>query len=81
MVIFNQGNTPAREGLIIGTLAPSTAAIPVVGASFAAGLSLAQPGSNATVTTPQPQNVTQHNVIAETRSGNPNNVVMAGAHR
>ncbi len=80
VIIFNQGNTPLREDLIVGTLAPVTASIPVVGASFAAGVSLAQTGSTATVTTPAPQNVTQHNVIAETRSGNPDNVVMAGAH-
>ena len=40
VIIFNQGNTPAREGLIVGTLAPSTATIPVVGASFADGAAL-----------------------------------------
>ena len=44
VIIFNQGNTPDREGLIIGTLAPSTATIPVVGASFADGAALAQAG-------------------------------------
>jgi aminopeptidase Y len=80
VIIFNQGNTPDREPLIIGTLAPSTAAIPVIGASFADGQALAQPGSSARVRVEAPQQVTQYNVIAESRDGDPNNVVMAGAH-
>jgi aminopeptidase Y len=62
------------------TLAPLVASIPVVGASFAAGQLLAEAGSQASVTTIAPQTVTQNNVIAESRSGNPNNVVMVGAH-
>jgi Zn-dependent M28 family amino/carboxypeptidase len=80
VVIFNQGNTPERSGLIIGTLAPDSVDIPVVGASFADGVSLAQPGSTALVTVPSPQQITQRNVIAESRTGNADNVVMAGAH-
>jgi Zn-dependent M28 family amino/carboxypeptidase len=43
-------------------------------------VALSQPGSRATVTQAAPQNVTQYNVIAESRSGDPNNVVMVGAH-
>jgi len=80
VVIFNQGNTLDREPLIVGTLAPSTATIPVVGASFADGTALAQPGSAAQVRVDPPQLITQYNVIAESRDGDPNNVVMAGAH-
>ena len=80
VVIFNQGNTPEREPLIVGTLAPDTATIPVVGASFADGSALAEPGSQAQVKVEPPQQITQYNVIAESRSGDPNNVVMAGAH-
>jgi Zn-dependent M28 family amino/carboxypeptidase len=80
VIIFNQGNTPAREGLIIGTLAPSSASIPVVGASFDQGVALSQPGSQASITLAAPQNITQYNVIAESKDGDPNNVVMAGAH-
>jgi aminopeptidase Y len=80
VIIFNQGNTPEREELIVGTLAPSTAAIPVVGASFADGVALAQPGSVAQVRVDPPRVVTQYNVIAESRAGDPNNVVMVGAH-
>jgi Zn-dependent M28 family amino/carboxypeptidase len=80
VIIFNQGDTPLRVDLIVGTLAPSTATIPVVGASFADGSALAQPGSAAQVRVDPPQLVTQYNVIAESRDGDPNNVVMAGAH-
>ena len=81
VIIFNQGNTPAREGLVEGTLGgPAVVDIPVAGASFANGVALSQPGSRATVTQAAPQNVTQYNVIAESRSGDPNNVVMVGAH-
>lgn len=80
VIIFNQGNTPARSELIIGTLAPDSATIPVVGASFADGAMLAQPGSIARIKVDLPQNITQNNVIAESTSGDANNVVMAGAH-
>jgi Zn-dependent M28 family amino/carboxypeptidase len=80
VIIFNQGNTPAREVLLVGTLAPASASIPVIGASFADGAALSQPGSIASITLGAPQNVTQYNVIAESKYGDPNNVVMAGAH-
>jgi Zn-dependent M28 family amino/carboxypeptidase len=80
VIIFNQGDSIGREALIVGTLLPSTVPIPVVGASFADGVALSQPGSTAFVRVDPPQNVTQVNVIAESRGGDPNNVVMAGAH-
>ena len=86
VVIFNQGDTPAREGLIVGNAsAPAGSAvgpmtIPVVGASFANGAALTQPGSTAHVNAPPAQNVTIENVIAESAWGDPNNVVMAGGH-
>jgi Zn-dependent M28 family amino/carboxypeptidase len=80
VIIFNQGNTPAREGVIVGTLAPFVASIPVVGASFGDGEALAQAGSAASIDVPAPENITLNNVIAESKSGNAKNVVMAGAH-
>lgn len=81
VIIFNQGNSPDREGLIIGTLGGSNiVSIPVVGASFADGVALAQPGSTARIKVDPPQNITQYNVIAESRAGDPSNVVMVGAH-
>ena len=80
VIIFNQGNDPTREGLIVGTLDPFVASIPVVGASFAAGEALAQPGSTALVNVDPPEERPQVNVIAELPGVNDDNVVMAGAH-
>jgi Zn-dependent M28 family amino/carboxypeptidase len=80
VIIFNQGNTPDREGLIVGTLAPAEPSIPVVGASFADGVALAQPGSTAHVRVVPSETRTDVNVIAELPGTNDDNVVMAGAH-
>jgi Zn-dependent M28 family amino/carboxypeptidase len=82
VIIFNQGNSTAadRQGLIVGTLNPFAAGIPVVGASYADGVSLTAPGSTATVIVPAPINVPQVNVLAESRSGDPDNVVVVGGH-
>ncbi len=82
VIIFNQGNDPTREGLVVGTLLPDGAGtrIPVVGASFAAGEALSTPGSTAYINVPEPELITQTNVIAQSKWGNPSNVVMAGAH-
>jgi Zn-dependent M28 family amino/carboxypeptidase len=80
VIIFNQGNDPTREGLIIGTLAPFSVTIPVVGGSFANGVALSQAGSQAFIKVDPAQTITQYNVIAESKNGDPNNVVMVGAH-
>ncbi|HZH20409.1 MAG TPA: M28 family peptidase [Geodermatophilus sp.] len=80
VVVFNQGDTPDREALALGTLAPYEAPIPVVGASFADGERLAAPGSTARVQVLEPEIRTDHNVIAELPGENTDNVVMAGAH-
>lgn len=80
VIIFNQGNDPTREGLIIGTLAPFSVNIPVVGGSFANGVALSQTGSTAFIKVDPAQTITQYNVIAESKDGDPNNVVMVGAH-
>lgn len=80
VIIFNQGNDPTREGLIVGTLDPLQAEVPVVGASFAAGVALAEAGSTALISVPEPESRPQRNVIAELPGRNDGNVVMAGAH-
>jgi Zn-dependent M28 family amino/carboxypeptidase len=87
VIIFNQGNadTPDRTGLIVGNATtrndgtPVQHSIPVVGASFAQGEALAQPGSTATVDA-RFETRTDFNVIAEMPGKNTNNVVMVGAH-
>ncbi len=82
VIIFNQGNDPTREGLIVGTLLPDGAAvtIPVVGGSFANGEALSQAGSTAHIDVDPPESRPQVNVIAEKTGTNDGNVVMAGAH-
>ena len=83
VIIFNQGDVDnqARMDLIIGTLGGTNIVdIPVVGASYADGVALSQAGSTAYVKVDPPQNITVNNVLAESKSGDPNNVVMAGAH-
>jgi Zn-dependent M28 family amino/carboxypeptidase len=90
VIIFNQGNTPDREGLIVadatsltlpdGSTGTVTHNIPVVGASFADGVALSQPGSTAFVEVLPAETRTDFNVIAEMEGKNDANVVMAGAH-
>ena len=91
VIIFNQGNTPDREGLIVadatsvdepipGAPGPVTHGIPVVGASFADGVALSQSGSTAFVEVLPAETRTDYNVIAELPGKNEDNVVMAGAH-
>jgi Zn-dependent M28 family amino/carboxypeptidase len=88
-IIFNEGNNAGRTGVIFGTLAPpaTVAAIPVVGTSFAAGDELrggvtnGPTGVTAHVKVDRTaETATTHNVIAETPTGNPNRVVVVGAH-
>ena len=83
VIIFNQGNTPLREGVVSGTLIGMNQVplnIPVVGASFADGVALGQPNSTARVSVGESVDTTVENVIAELPGNNPDNVVMAGAH-
>jgi Zn-dependent M28 family amino/carboxypeptidase len=81
VIIFNQGSDPTRFDLIVGTLGgTSIVDIPVVGASYANGVALSQAGSTAHVNVDPPQNIMVENVLAESKTGDPNNVVMLGAH-
>ena len=91
VIIFNQGNTPEREPLIVadatsvdepipGAPGPVTHGIPVVGASFADGLALSEPGSTAFVEVLPSETRTENSVVAELPGENTDNVVMAGAH-
>ena len=85
VVIFNEGNAPDRMGLINPNVTGS--ALPVVGATFAAGDELRNNVTNGpTGTTVRLkvdffiETLTTRNVIAETRRGDPDNVVVVGAH-
>lgn len=81
VVIVNQGDEPARGGLVLGTLGGSDLVdIPVVGASFADGVALARPGATARVRILPAETRTDYNVIAELPGAERDNVVMAGSH-
>jgi Zn-dependent M28 family amino/carboxypeptidase len=82
-IIFNQGNTPGRTGLINGTLSAGyTGGIPVLEATYARGEEWA--GADGLMLRLF-ANVfrgpdTTYNVLAETTSGRDDNVIMVGAH-
>lgn len=85
-IIFNEGN-PDRTGVISGTLGEPLADLPVAGTTFALGDNL----RNGVLDGPTGVTVhlrvdsiaemrTSHNIIAETRRGDPTRVVVVGAH-
>lgn len=82
-VIFNQGDTEDRRDLMAATLGEAYAGgIPVIFATYDNGVSWAQTeglqlSMNVDVIREQSET---YNVLAETRRGNPDNVVMVGAH-
>jgi Zn-dependent M28 family amino/carboxypeptidase len=90
-IIFNSG-TPGNEGVVAGTLGetaqdgqptPPDVTIPVVGISYAEGDRLANeadPTTGQIVVTAESDRRTSSNVIADTRSGDPDNVTIMGAH-
>ena len=81
VIIFNQGNTPGRTGLLTGVTASSPRAIPVVTTSFTLGQQLAAPGTVVTITTNTISEIRQvANVIADTPTGDDSKVVVVGAH-
>jgi Zn-dependent M28 family amino/carboxypeptidase len=86
VIIFNQGNSPTRTGLIVANASalpdgsPSNLTVPVVGGSFANGIALSQTGSEAFIDVDPPETRTNYNIIAELPGKNDDNVVMAGAH-
>ena len=81
VVVMNEGQ-PGRTGLINMIGDATGLQIPAVFATYDAGYNLAQtPGATVTVTVDFVADQREtYNVIAETRHGNDDNVVMAGAH-
>ena len=84
-ILFNQGNTtaPDRNGIPAVTMGNGyTGGIPNLGTTYALGAQLAgTPGLRMSMVADVVRGVrTTYNVIAESTSGNPDNVVMAGAH-
>ncbi len=86
VILFNEG-TPDRTGLLAGTLGEPLASLPVVGTTFALGDSLRNGVANGPTgvtvrlqTDTIAETRTTRNVIAETPDGDPNHVVVVGAH-
>ncbi len=83
VIIFNQGDTEERKDLINATLGDAYAGgVPVLFATYDLGVSLAQTADvQVRMLTDVVRERTQtYNLLAESRRGNPDNVVMAGAH-
>ncbi|MFI7375912.1 M28 family peptidase [Actinoplanes sp. NPDC049668] len=82
-ILMNQGNTTGadRQDLFLGTLG-TPVGIPAVSISYPRGVAFAgTPGLNVTITTETIAEVRNtENVIAESRHGDPNEVVVVGAH-
>ncbi|XVU28803.1 M28 family metallopeptidase [Actinoplanes sp. CA-054009] len=83
VIIMNQGNTtaPDRNDLFAGTLG-GPVGIPAISVSYPQGVAFAgTAGLNVTITVSAEAEVRPtSNVIAESRWGDPNEVVMSGAH-
>jgi Zn-dependent M28 family amino/carboxypeptidase len=80
-IVFNEGQ-PGRTDTLFGTLGGPGVTIPVIGISFALGEEFHTLG-NVTVhiTTDTISEIRETaNVLADTRSGNPNRVVVQGSH-
>ncbi|MEL7292720.1 MAG: M28 family metallopeptidase [Pseudomonadota bacterium] len=86
VIVFNQGNAEGRTSVVNGTLgSDSQATIPAFGARFELGKQWFELSQNSEVPVVldikvEDENVVTQNVIAETKGGNPDQVVMLGAH-
>lgn len=83
IVIFNQGNTEDRKGLINATLGDDYAGgIPALFTTYDIGAGwVAQEGLELRLVADVVRERTEtFNLITETRRGNPDNVIMTGAH-
>ena len=83
VIIFNQGNTEERKGLENVTLGDTyEGGIPALFATYDNGVAWSQtPGLQVRMVADVIREKTQtFNLVAETRRGDPQNVVMAGAH-
>ena len=81
-IVMNRG-TPEDSGVVNGTLGEPGTGIPVVGVSFAVGQALYSTDASVAaqlVVTALSEVRTTQNVFAESKGGDPENVVMVGAH-
>lgn len=80
-IIFNEGQE-GRTDAVAGTLQDVGAEVPVVGASFAVGADLADPAGTVARVAVEAilENRTGTNVVADTRGGNKDNIIVLGGH-
>ena len=86
VIVMNEGQ-PGRTAAVAGTLGEPTMTLPVIGTTYAIGLELSNgttngaTGSTARVRVDRVnEQRTTENLLAETAAGDPNNVVVVGAH-
>ena len=83
VIIFNEGQ-PGRTDVLSGTLGAPDFTIPVIGISFALGeelhVQLSGPVTVRIVTSTISELCQTANVLADTRGGDPNRVVVQGSH-
>jgi len=86
VIVMNEGQT-GRTSAVAGTLGEPTMTLPVIGTTFAIGQDLSNgvlngpTGSTARVRVDRVnEQRTTENIIAETPTGDPDNVVVVGAH-
>lgn len=80
VIVANEGQEGRTEA-VAGTLGGPGVAVPVVGASSAVGEELTAAGTVVRLVTDTTSEIREtYNVIAETRNGRTDNVVMSGAH-
>ncbi len=80
VIVMNTG-TPGNEEAFAGTLGAPVATVPAIGTSFEIGEALNVADAEAHISTSTASEIRETwNVIAETRQGRQDNVVMAGAH-
>lgn len=81
VVVFNQGDSASRKELFNGTLGKGPLNIPVFTVSYDLGVKLSAAGTVLRMKADTLATTTMtHNLIAESNTGDPNNVVMVGAH-
>ena len=79
VIVFNEGQ-PGRTAVVAGTLG-GPVGVPVIGTSFEIGRQFAATPSTARIKIDSiSENRTTRNVIANSRTGRTDNVVMVGAH-
>ena len=90
-IIFNQGNDPGRMEVLAGTLGetaqdgqadPPDITIPVVGTSFDEGARIANAAdpTGQIIVDAQSDRRKSTNILADTPTGNPDNVTIVGSH-